>query len=56
MLGQTASMRVHITDGDLMRNPRIEHDESGIELVDPGVPGDFAVANERGDDGSADRF
>src|SRR5205814_7697312 len=56
VIGQAASMRVHIADSDLMRNPRIEHDESRMELVEPGVPGDFAVANEGGDDGSADRF
>ena len=56
VVGQAAAMRVHVADGDLARDPRIEHDESGIQLAQPGIPGDFAVANERGDDGSADRL
>ena len=43
--GQAAAMRVHITDRDLVRYPRIEHRERGIENTKFGVPGDFAFAD-----------
>jgi hypothetical protein len=56
VFGQAAAMRVHVSDGNFARDPRIVHFKRGIEIADFRVPGNLFFGHQRGDDGCTNKF